>query len=183
MTTNDTPIFKSVEQCLHFSFLLEVLPATYKNRMHVLIKQTRAPSTIYFDGLSALEIRGQCALVRNMVMDTLPKPEADAICAWYGHAATKAKGIYGIRDYSRYEMSTTSEEATLAIACSVYVTGWRRKHLSTRKISKKYGLSQSTVMRDKERIAENARALETYAIEHLTPIFEGRGLIEMAIDH
>ncbi|UUM20947.1 hypothetical protein [Mycoavidus sp. SF9855] len=147
------------------------------------MKQTRAPSTIHFDGLSPLEIRGQCALVRKVVMNALPKPEADAICAWYGHAATKAKGIYGIRDYSRHRLSTTSEEATLAIAWSVYATGWRRKYVSTRKISKEYGLSQSTVMRDKERIAENARALETYAIEHLTPIFEGRGLIEMARDH
>ncbi len=182
MTLTATPIFKSTQQCLHFSFLMETLPMTYKSRMHALIKQTREPSTIHFDGLSPLEIRGQCALIRNVVMHRLPKPEADAICARYGHAATKAKGICGIRNYSRGMIRTQREEATLAIACSVFTEKRQRKALSSSEIAKAYTLSEPTVTHDVGVIARKARELEGYAIERLTTIFERSGLIEMAED-
>ncbi|KAG0323204.1 hypothetical protein BGZ97_012363 [Linnemannia gamsii] len=161
---------------------MEVLPATYKSRMHEMIKQKREASTIRFDDLSQLEIRGQCALVRKAVMDKLPKLEADAICARYGHAATKAKGICGIRDHSLSMISTQRDEATLAIACSVFAEKRWRKELSTRKIAKAYTLSQSTVTRDMNAIAEKAKELEDYAIEKLTTIFERSGLIETTRD-
>ncbi len=182
MPTTDSPIFKSVQQCLHFSFLMEAQPATYNSRMHELIKRTREASTINFEGLTALEVRGQCAIVRKMVMRHLSQPEIDAIHAWYGHQECKAGGVHGIRDYHRRMISTQHDEATLAIAWSVFARGWQRKHFSTRKIAKKYGLSQSTVMRDVKVIADNGRVLEGAAIEHLTPIFESKGLIEVISD-
>ncbi|UAW63470.1 hypothetical protein KMZ15_05065 [Mycoavidus sp. HKI] len=114
-----------------------------------------------------------------MVMLHLPQSEVDAIHAWYGHQECKAGGVRGIRDYSREKIFTQHDEATLAIAWSVFVRGAQRKHLSTRKIAKEYGLSQSTVMRDVKVIAHNGRALEGEAIERLTPIFERSGLIEI----
>ncbi len=186
MTEIITPIFNSMQQCLHFSFLMEILPATQKSQMQTMIDrmledmgivQERAESTINFGGLNALEIRGQCAMVRGAVLHHLPKPEADAIYARYGHQVCKAGGIRGIRDYSQPMLSTHNDLATLTMAWSVFGTARQREDFSTRKIATEYGLSQSTVTRDVQVIVRTGRTLEGRAVERLTPIFERGGLV------
>lgn len=186
MTEIITPIFNSVQQCLHFSFLMEILPATQKSQMQAMIErmledmgivQERVKSTINFGGLNALEIRGQCAMVRGAVLHHLPKPEADAIYARYGHQVCKAGGVRGIRDYSQLMLSTHNDMATLTMAWSVFGSARQREDFSTRKIATEYGLSQSTVTRDVQVIVRTGRTLEGRAVERLTPIFERGGLV------
>ena len=192
MTEIITPIFNSVQQCLHFSFLMEILPATQKSQMQAMIErmledmgiapERRAESTINFGGLTSLEIRGQCAMVRGAVAHHLPKPEADAVYARYGHQVCKAGGVRGIRDYSQPMLSTHNDLATLTMAWSVFGSARQRKDFSVRKIADEFGLGKSTVTNDVGKIRQTARFLENRAVERLLPIFEQGGLVGDALE-
>jgi hypothetical protein len=109
-------VFQSAGQALFVAFLMEVLPVTQQTSTQILIDglrkrcgvwdDQRAPSTINFGGLSPLEVRGQCALVRATVEDHLPGPERDAIWARFGHNGgskdkSKDKDKDGRRDNAR----------------------------------------------------------------------------------
>jgi len=181
-----TPIFKSVEQALHVSFLMEILPATQKNAMQSMIErmmeemgivQEREQGTINFGGLSSLEIRGQCAMVRGAVLHHLPQPEIDAVHARYGYHHLKGNGIKGVRDYSLPMMATQDDWATLAMAVSVFGTARQREEYSTRMIAKSWGLSQSTVVRDIKIIRNTAKVLHERACDRLNSFFEIHGLV------
>lgn len=189
MTVIDAPIFRSVQQCLHVCFLMEILPATQKSQMQAMIErmledmgivQEREQGTINFGGLNALEIRGQCAMVRGVVIHHLPKPEADAVNARYAYQKLKAQGVRGVRDYSQPLLSTQGDMATLAMAWSLFATAKQREDLSTHRIAAEYGLAQRTISRDVQSIRNTAKMLENRAVERLTPIFEGSLLVESA---
>jgi hypothetical protein len=186
MTTTEAPIFSSVQQALHFSFLMETLPVTQKSSMQTMIDrmleemgivQEREIVTINFGGLSAIEIRGQCAMVRGVVIHHLPQPEADAIHARYASQTLKASGVRGVRDYSQPLLSTSGDLPTLAMAWSLFATVKQRDGLSTQKIADEFGLGKSTVAKDVLSIRRTARMLENRAIERLTPLFERSGLM------
>lgn len=185
-TAIEKPIFRSVEQALHVSFLMETLPATQKSQMQVMIDwmledrgivQEREQGTINFGGLTALEIRGQCALVRGAVVHHLPKPEADAVHARFGHQVCKAGGVRGMRDYCAPMLSTQGDMATLTMAWGVFGTQRQRDDLSVRKIAAEYGLSKSTVANDMGIIRRMGRMLLDRAVERLSSIFERSGLV------
>ncbi len=182
----EAPIFNSVQQALHFSFLMKILPATQKSVMQALIDrlmedmgivQEREQGTINFGGLSSLEIRGQCAMVRGAVEHHLPAPEVHAVHARYAHQAEKASGVRGIRDYAAPMLTTHSDTPTLAIAWSIFGTKKQRDGLSTYHIAKEAGLSQSTVQRDLTAMKNVAKMLEDRAIERLTSVFQKDNLI------
>jgi len=90
---DNQPIFRSVTQALHFSFIMMTMPATSKSATQLVIERMLEdagfrededePGSIDFAGLSALEVRGQCALILSAVNSHLPKPEADAVKARY----------------------------------------------------------------------------------------------------
>ncbi|WP_369952183.1 DeoR family transcriptional regulator [Ralstonia syzygii] len=180
------PIFRSVEQALHVSFLMETLPVTQKSQMQVMIDrmmedmgivQEREKGTINFGGLTALEIRGQCAMVRGAVIHRLPKPEADAVHARFGYQVCKAGGVRGVRDYSQPSLSTQGDMATLTMAWGVFGTQRQRDDLSVRKIAAEYGLSPATVGRDMQIIRNTGRLLLNRGVERLAPMFEAQNLV------
>ncbi|WP_287496897.1 DeoR family transcriptional regulator [Pandoraea sp. CB10b_02] len=180
------PIFRSVEQALHVSFLMETLPVTQKSQMQVMIDrmmedmgivQEREKGTINFGGLTALEIRGQCAMVRGAVIHHLPKPEADAVHARFGYQVCKAGGVRGVRDYCSPMLSTQGDMATLTMAWGVFGTQRQRDDLSVRKIAAEYGLSPATVGRDMQIIRNTGRLLLNRGVERLAPMFEAQNLV------
>jgi len=183
----EAPVFRSVEQALHFSFLMEVEPATQQSQMQTLIDRMleelgRAPQreqgTINFGGLTALEIRGQCAMVRGAVAHRLIQPEIDAVHARFGARATcQPAGVRGVRDYSLPLLFTQHDSATLAMAWSIYGAQRDREALPSRRIAAEYGLAKSTVIADTGRMRRMARMLEGRAIERLTPSFVADGLV------
>lgn len=186
MTELVTPVFKSIEQALHVSFLMEILPATQKSAMQSMIDrmledagivQEREVGTINFGGLSSLEIRGQCAMVRGAVLHHLNQPEIDVVHARYGYHFLKGQGIKGVRDRSLPMMSTKNDWATLAMTVSVYGSAKQREEFSTRMIAKEWGLSQSTVVRDIKIIRNTARAIHQQACDKLNSFFELHGLV------
>ncbi len=184
----DAPIFRSVEQALHFSFLMEILPVTQRSQMQAMIDrmmedrgiiQEREKSTIDFGGLNGLEIRGQCAMVRNAVVHNLPPPEVAAIHARYGHQTCKSAGVRGIRDYCLPMLSIQDDMATLTMAWGVFGTQQQRDDLSVRRIAAEFSLGKSTVATDMTRIRAAARALNDRAVDRLRPIFEQGGLADL----
>ena len=185
-TATETGIFNSVQQALHFSFLMGILPATQKSVMQALIDrlmedmgiiQQQEQGTINFGGLSALEIRGQCAMIRGAVVHHLPEPELHAVHARYAHQLDKSAGVRGIRDYAAPMLATQSDTPTLAIAWSIFGTKKQREGLSTHHIAKEAGLSQSTVLRDLSAMKNVVRTLENRAVERLAAVFQKDNLI------
>jgi len=180
-------IFRTVSQALHVSFLMDILPVAQKSAMQSLIDrmleemgvlQVHERGTINFGGMSALEIRGQCAMIRGVVAHHLPKPEADSVYARYAHQACKAAGVRGVRDYVRPMLCTQSDMPTLAIAWSIYGTERQRADLSTRKIAAEFGLSPATVGRDANILRSTGKLLLDRAFERLTPLFESQAVID-----
>jgi hypothetical protein len=177
-----------VGQALHVSFLLEVLPVTQQTSTQILIDglrkrcgvwdDQRAPSTINFSGLSPLEVRGQCALVRATVQDHLPSPERDAIYARFGHQTVKAHGVRGLAEYIGPLAGVQHQMALLAVTWSMYQSAKRvQDRWSFRAIEEETGVSKSQLHRAAQVIRQQAQALERRADERLTVLFEETELV------
>lgn len=179
------PIFKSVEQALHFSFLVAELPVSQKSQMAQIYSHggKRVPeedhyeSTIHFGGLSPLEVRGQCAMVRAVVIDHLLEIERLAVYARYAYRAEKATGVRAMRDQALPLLSCHEEWPTMAMAWSIFGTSEQRDGLSVRVIAEEYGLSKSAVARDVSEIRRVARTLEGRAHDKLHDLFLHSGII------
>lgn len=183
----DQPIFRSVEQALHISFMMEILPVMQKSQMQIvlerMIKEMRAAEeheqrTINFSGLSPLEIRGQCAMVRGAVEHHLLKQEADAIHARYGFQSCKANGVRGVRDYCLPMMTIRENTPTLAMAWGIYGTKQQKEDLSSRRIAEQFSISQSSVSRNMRIIRDTGILLIDRGVDHLKSIFERGNILE-----
>lgn len=178
----DNPIFTSVEQALFVAFLMESLPATQKSQMQALIERAmeeagvikaRERGTVNFAGLSPLEIRGQCAMIRGAVTHHLPDPERDSVLAKYGFQLTKAAGVRGMRNYALALLAINGPDATLAMAWGVFGTAMQRKDFTATKVSTHFELPLRTVQRDMQRLRDTGRILHARAVERLQPRFAG----------
>lgn len=184
--TLDSPIFTSVEQALHVAFLIGILPASQKSQMQCIMErmmedagltQEREHGTVNFGGLSALEVRAQCAMIRGAVLHRLPAHEAHAVHARYAHAALKAEGVRGVRDYCRQRVTTHGDMPSLAIAWNVYASLKQREGLSVRKIAAEYKLAPSTVGRDVQKVRETGQMLLNQAVDRLGAPFLQSNLV------
>ncbi len=151
------PVFRSIEQALHVSFLLEILPVTQKSATAVALDrakemlgiiESKEPSTVNFSGLSPIEVRGQCAMVRAMVSDHLSSEEADVIWARYSHAGQQIMATYRVREKIFHRLSTHHTGAANAMTRGCFVRGREKRRFSVRKIARDFGMSKSTVSRD-----------------------------------
>ena len=118
-------VFRTVNQALHVSYLMAVLPPTQKSPTQVLIsdlmdqagvkREVEKDGTINFRGLTPLEVRAQCAIVIAAVRDHLQPPERHAIEAWYAHDARKAEGVRFLRDWCTPHWTIESPQARMMI--------------------------------------------------------------------
>ena len=173
---DEAPIFTSVEQCLHVCFLMGTLPVSQKSQTQAVIERMieqsgtvplREKSTVNFSGLSPLEVRGHCAMIRAVVDDHLPAPEIAVIHARYAYQMQKAAGVRAIRDYCLPQLTIQADIATLAMAWGVFGSAAQRRELSTREIALQCHLSKSTVHRDMQRIKKIVQAIERGAVIRL----------------
>lgn len=183
----DEPIFRSVQQALHFSFLMETLPVSQKSQMQGIYQQgkqrtwqedKREVSTIRFGGLSELEVRGQCAMVRGAVIDHLQISERHAVHARYALQSTQSGGVRAMRDEAMPMLSCQDEWPTLAMSWLIFGSVSQTEGITTRSIADKFELSQTSVMRDIGRIKQVHHALELMAFNKLSELFRKDGLIE-----
>ena len=182
-------IFKSVEQALHVSFLMEILPVTSRSFMQAMMEAHMKANgtwegsipkerTINFGGLSPLEIRGQCAMIRASVEHHLAEPEQLAVKAHYGHQTCKEAGVRGLARYVSPMLSTAHSEAILALAWGIYGNEKQKDGLSLREVAEHYGLSKSTAQRDQQIIKKVGRDLLCRAVGSLHDRFQRGGVTE-----
>lgn len=89
--TLSVPIFRSVDQALHVAFLMDVLPVRERSQMGRIIARMMVEAgvtagrseagSVNFGGLSPLEVRGQCAMIRAAVKDHLAQHHACSVWA------------------------------------------------------------------------------------------------------
>lgn len=177
-------IFKNIGQALHFSFLMEFLPATRKGATQVAIENLIRnsgrvfdephQSTINFGGLTPLEVRGQCAMIRAAVKDHLLEPEKIAIWARFGCDQTKADGVEGIAHYLE-PLCLVKGDALLALVCNFYAG-----EPKMRAISADYQVELTKLARAKQVIGRNTARLEMGAKDRLAELLMRDQAVEIA---
>jgi len=187
-------VFRSTGQALHVSFLMEILPSTQKGGTQIVIESLKRAQfvidcagmhTINSSGLSPLELRGQCAMVRGSVDHHLPETERAVVWARFGHQLRKAHGVLRLSAYLA-ALVPLSGEALKALTWSCFVpmgTGrdrrnGRRNDWSLRKLERQYGVPKATLHDARQAIRYHAGHLEREAESRLQALFERTGLIE-----
>jgi hypothetical protein len=184
-----TAVFASTRQALHVSFLLEVMPATAKSQMQRVIEQLmeqagisaeleRHERTIDFRGLTALEVRGQCAMVCGAVQSHLALPEQGSVWTKYGMRRRQVRGVEILADYIAPMLVVGNKDAHQAMIWGKFGREINREVFSIRKIATEIGVPHATVQRDQQRVVTVQRALEGKALERLDTLFQSTGLIE-----
>lgn len=181
-------VFTSVRQALHVSFLMEVMPATAKSQMSYIIEKLMEEAgitkelqpherTIDFRGLTALEVRGQCALVVASVNTHLTLPEQAAIWTRFGLRRRQAQGVRALGDFVGPALSTKHDTACLAMVWNLFAREGRREEFSLNKIAAEFSLPRTTLQRDQQKIAQYHKSLEERAINRLEPYFQRTHLV------
>lgn len=182
-------VFENTEQALHIAYLLEHIPASGKSVMQVVVETIKQKggqsssdpcSKVDFRGLSAVEIRGQCATIRQLVEDTLTDDEKNALWARYGWYETKGQGLAHLAVGLD---SGLPDEALGELLCNIYrVRGYNRKGraanpLSIRRIAEQHEVTESALKKAKRSIVSHVRKLEGEALGSLEVLFLSKGLI------
>jgi hypothetical protein len=183
-------VFRSVHQALHVSFLMAVLPPTQKSNTQALIEQlmrdagvnreVERDGTLNFQGLSPLEVRAQCAMVRGAVSHHCTTPERMAIWAWFAHDASKAEGVRFLCDWCTPHWAIDSPQARMLITWRACVTDDSKaaRHCSVRDIEGEHGIPKTTVHRQLGAIMKACRGLRERGAGRLEAMFIAHGLID-----
>jgi hypothetical protein len=195
----DRPIFRSTSQALHFAFLIEAYEVSVGSIMSKAMRiimmdlgpwNTSEPSTVNFDGLNALEIRAQCAMIRAAVRDRLPAPEAWAVQARYGineiiladgqrkpvFSRERYDAIMRLGDWLSPSFSNFNPLAVdLLVARAV---DKRVADVTFRQMAEQFGASKDTWNRALHDVKKRLEELEKLAINRLEPAFVADGLVD-----
>jgi len=133
--------------------------------------------SINASGLTPMEFRGQCAMVRASCRDHLAQPEYDAVRARYGRQLSKAHGVQGLVDYVKPILSVDNDLALKAVAWGLFHRGGDGQRWSQRQIEAETGVSQPTLSRTSDAIDKASRALLERADRRLSQLFQDTGLI------
>lgn len=182
------PVFRSVSQALHVSFLMASLPVAQKGNTQVALERLMEEAgvrtevirdgTLNFSGLTSMEVRGQCAMVRGAVQHHCTAMERFAIWARFAHDASKAEGVSRLRDYCAGQFTVESPQAQMLMVWAVHATGRVRNMVSQRAIAAEHQLSQSTVQRNMQGVAKIAGTLRRAGMLRLQPMFERDDLVD-----
>ncbi len=181
-------VFRSAGQALHVSWLMEILPVTQRVATQVLIDsireqlgkvERRIESTINLGGMSPLEFRAQCAMVRAASRDHLTQPEYDAVRCRYGHQTSKAEGVMSLSDYLAPMVGLDHDWALRALLWSMYHRGGQRAadRWSIRRISEETGITTKRLRTAADKARAVAEALDRRAEGNLQDHFYRTGLV------
>jgi len=179
--------FKSLSQCLYMAYLMEVLPAPIKNSTQAVLEANMHQSSIWdrrhsqalkaFEGLSALDIRAQCALVRQIVANTLLALEKGAIWIYYGHLLTKAQGMEILAEHAFKMGLINHQQAALALAWQAFGSVQEKKEIRMQVIAQYYGLSKTQAYRARGAISQIGGEMIRYASNKVGRALEKKQLI------
>ena len=195
-------IFKSTQQAIYFSFLIESQPARSGGELGKLldrlqleatgIRQAKEAGSIDFSGLRDLEIRGQAALVRAAV-GRLPKSESLAIRSRFGAANPqrnaenkivsagytndRVNALAGLASYLAPAYGALDGTSVFLLVARICGDCEELKP-TYRAMESESKVSARTLGRFEEKIKKRIRALCNSGIESLTPNFVRDGLVE-----
>lgn len=184
-----TAVFRSVNQALHFAYLIEVMPPTTKCPTQALIeglmedagvkREIQRDGTINLAGLNPLEVRGQCAMIRGAVDHHCVPQERFAILAWFSHNARKAEGVRFLRDWCTPLWTVESPSARMAITWRANLTDDSKAAAlcSERMIAGEHQLAKSTVHDQLVKINKACHLLRRRGMARLEDMFASDGLI------
>lgn len=171
------PIFESVWDALRFSFYMEAIPAGVPSSTWTAIKSMmknsgkvfdRVQSRVHMKGLTPLEVRGQCAMVRDCVEENLLKPEIYSIWACHGVDMRLGKGVQGLAEYFKDKTLIQGDGLQLLIA-SLYT-----KVDSLRQIAQQQQISRTSLREDFGKIKIAVQTIEKIAHLRLEePMYRG----------
>lgn len=189
---NSSPaVFRSVSQALHVSFLMATLPVTQKGNTQALVerlmadagvaKEVHRDGTLNFAGLSPMEVRGQCAMVRGAVDHHCQPLERAAIHAWFMSQPTAAKNdaILALRDHCDATFTIEGSSPRALVLWHIHSQGRARDVCTERAIAAEHVLSQSTVHRNIVAVSKVCTLLRRRGMDALEPMFRRDGLIEL----
>lgn len=185
---DDGPIFRSVGQALYVSYLMEVLPPTQKVSTQVLIEnlreqagktEQRMASAINIGGISPLDFRGQCAMIRAAAHHRLPTPEHAAVRCQYGWKYTQAAGVMAMSDYLAPQVGIEHEWAFRGVIWRICHRGNQRAkdRFSNRDIERETGVSKDTLDRAAKIARNSMELLRARAEDRLHEKFASDGVV------
>ncbi|MET3134969.1 hypothetical protein AAKU55_005272 [Oxalobacteraceae bacterium GrIS 1.11] len=180
-------IFQTSGQAVHFSYVIQGYDATPQSQMarimHSVMRQLGISdgaglSSIDLAGLTPLEVRGQCAMIRACVRSHLRPMEAKALEARYSSDRdTKRFAISALADCCGPVVGINPSVA-LALMWRQHVDRSRKKDFTLRMIATEYGLSKSTIHRAEAALKQHLGTLENLALSNLHARFVADGIIE-----
>jgi len=187
--TETNAVFRSVSQALHVSFLMSTLPVTQRGNTQALVERLMEDAgmrreivrdgTLNFAGLSPMEVRGQCAMVRGAVDHHTQPLERAAIHAWFMPTPTKAKNeaVLLLRDHCDATFTIEGSSPRALILWHIHSQGRARDVCTERAIASEFVLSQSTVHRNIVAVSKVCTLLRRRGMDALEPMFTRDGLI------
>jgi hypothetical protein len=198
-------IFRDVTVALTTSFRLDATPAidagATRRALVLIATQANASSrmqsdymqrlfgrpscTTNFAGLSPLEVRAQCALVRKHAAEQLDAAHASAILARFAHTPSERKaGIHGVAKHIRISgvcaRAALGEgnryAAIIMLVTRHYEPCAHRKRLTLRDIANETSVPKSTLARFANSIKHEADHLEAEALASLERFLVPRGV-------
>lgn len=189
-------IFRDTGVALFVSFRMEYLPVREENqflkglvrmmeelgeltpRQAAWLEQLRGePSeNVNFSGLSQLEVRGQCELVRDATHHRLPQHLYAVVCARFGLSGRKACGIEHVTAALRWSAPIRDAQALRDLVVRQYLETSERDGFSLRAIGKRYQIPKSTLGDGALWLAMKTRAMELEAIRLLDVLFVPHGV-------
>ncbi|WP_157697762.1 hypothetical protein [Caballeronia calidae] len=166
-----------------------------RSRMHAdwVKRLIGEPSRLVdFSGLSQLETRAQCALVRQAVLDRLSIPQACAVVALFSQTpGEKRKAVSGLVEHFSASRPALARAALAAdpLADPLWDLLWRRylparygDGLSLREIAGRTNTSKSALARRAVRLDDDLEALERDALASLERLFVNQRVCYMSLD-
>jgi hypothetical protein len=189
-------VFRTTGQALHFSFLIEAMPSTQKGATQIVIESLKRAHfviegsglhTINVSGLSPIELRAQCAMVRGSVEHHLPQPEMMAVWARYGQGGRKECGVDFLSEYLAAVLPAIANDSAMRLltaSCFAKMPKGRPRqhgpqHWGLRRIGREFGYATATLHDARTKLREHTGALERVAETRLQALFERTGLVEV----
>ncbi|MBP0634888.1 hypothetical protein [Cupriavidus sp. AcVe19-6a] len=189
-------IFRDTGVALFVSFRMEYLQVREENqflkmlvrvmeeldeltpRQAAWLEQLRGePSeNVNFGGLSQLEVRGQCELIRDAAYHRLPQHLYGVVCARFGLSGRKAYGIENVASALRWSAPIRDVRVLRDLVVRHYLETSERDGFSLRAIGKRYGIPKSTLGDGALWLAAKTRSLELEAIRRLDVLFVPHGV-------
>lgn len=183
-------IFRTVGQALHVAYLMEMLPPTQKGPTQTVIEQlmreagvtreVERDGTLNFRGLSPMDVRAQCAMVRGAVLHHCMEAERHAIIGWYAHNSSKADGVRFLHQWMGRLWTIENPDAQMMMMWRANVTEGSKaaRFCSVRDIAGQHGIPKSTVQDQMTAIIRRIRALRRNGENRLEELFGRSGLID-----